>query len=96
MKTIANPASDDEIVSVTLSMKHIRLLDKLVDEELSEAEMGTTYHCEKSLQSLADVFFNLTRIKLSPEQEAASLKAWAQQSMAEDEARLKAIKGVAA
>lgn len=92
MKHKINPASDDEIVQVTLSMKQVRLLSRLNGSELDDAEYGHSPECKKTLESLADLFDTYTHIEKTPEEEEADLKAWATKAIADDEARLRQMK----
>jgi len=61
---------NNEIVSVNLSIGQIRLLEKLLDAELSQVDIGTSFFNENALKAVFDVFYTKT-IKTHQEENQA-------------------------
>lgn len=52
---------NNEITTLHLSIGQCKLVEKLLDEELHEAETGTSVFSENALKALLDVFMPITR-----------------------------------
>lgn len=74
MKISSNAQDKNKVVAVNLTIGQCRLLESLVDAELSEAEAHTSQFSENSLKALYDVFYE--KIKPTPEERQEYLENW--------------------
>ncbi len=72
----SNDADPNSIIQLSLTLRQIRLLDKLVSEELSAVEYGESKTDEKSLQSLIDAFFDHVHERKSEAERVQEQKAF--------------------
>lgn len=56
-----NSNRNNEIVTIHLSIGQCKRIERLLDEELQEAETGTSVFSENALKALLDVFTPITR-----------------------------------
>ncbi len=59
-------ADENSVVEIKVSIKQLKLLERLAGSELADAEQGVSLHPEKTLQSLLDQFWKHLYIKLTP------------------------------
>ena len=68
-----NDAPDSDIVKLSLSMKQIRLVNKLIQAEIPDVEWGNSDIELKSIYSLADVFWERVHMPVSADEKKAAI-----------------------
>jgi hypothetical protein len=84
-------APDSTIVDLKLTIGQLKILDKLVDYELADAERGESSYEEEPLQRLVDKFWQHLHIPLTEEEQRAR---WTELRRKWANEELKALEGL--
>ncbi|MGZ8250892.1 MAG: hypothetical protein ACXW1P_00985 [Methylophilaceae bacterium] len=75
---------DNTLVQISLTIRQVKIIDRLVENDLVEIEQftGENIFKETELQQLMDVFFPILKIKETREENIARLKGiWSQEEI---------------